>query len=258
MTKKIEIPDSLANYNIINLLYQFTNANSEIPSGSCKIYLMSGEVPIDENGFYPKNFNIALPAAGMYWPPNWEFMPYVLTGFTPGTYTATVTEAGQTITASVDATETEVTNFQILSRSGNSGCAIQSISFPFEIPTNATGDGGPTSGLTLGLNASAVPNSMAGTNLVMWKNNRIKANNNAEESDPATSVWLSTYAAAATASGTATWFYGTNTNSSQWFVGTVGLTGSGADLELDDVNIVQGKTYGINNLRIQMPTSFTY
>jgi hypothetical protein len=89
-----------------------------------------------------------------------------------------------------------------------------------------------------------------GTPLVTWKNNRIKANYQGQN------VWLSTYAAAATISGTATWFYGYG--NALRFIGTVGLTGSGADLELDDVNIIQGKTYGISNLRFQVPTSFTY
>ena len=106
-----------------------------------------------------------------------------------------------------------------------------------------------------------------GTSLVTWKNNRIKANpytihnwEDLPERWPESSlpVWLSTYAAAATSTGTATWFYGINTQLSMWLAGTVGLTGSGADLELDDVNIVQGKTYGISNLRFQTPTSFTY
>ena len=86
--------------------------------------------------------------------------------------------------------------------------------------------------------------------LVTWKNNRIRANHENQN------VWLSAYAAVATKSGTVTWLYGSGNGLT--FIGTVGLTGSGADLELDDVNIVQGKTYGISNLRIQVPTSFTY
>lgn len=86
--------------------------------------------------------------------------------------------------------------------------------------------------------------------LVTWKNNRIRANHENQN------VWLSAYAAVATKSGTVNWLYGSGNGLT--FIGTVGLTGSGADLELDDVNIVQGKTYGISNLRIQVPTSFTY
>ena len=90
------------------------------------------------------------------------------------------------------------------------------------------------------------------TTLVTWKNNRITVSWNGQ------TVSLSTYAAPALTNGIATWFYGKNSNNGKWFIGTVGLTGSGADLELDDVNIIQGKTYGISNLRFQTPTSFTY
>ena len=96
----------------------------------------------------------------------------------------------------------------------------------------------------------AIDYGTTGSVLVTWKNNRIRANHQGQN------VWLSTYAAAATISGTATWFYGSGNGLR--FIGSVGLTGSGADLELDDVNIVQGKTYGISNLRIQTPTSFEY
>ena len=84
--------------------------------------------------------------------------------------------------------------------------------------------------------------------LVTWKNNRVKYADGA----------ISTYSSIATASGNATWFYGNNSSDGSTFTGTVGETGSGADLELGNVNIVQGKTYGISNLRIQIPTSFTY
>ena len=95
--------------------------------------------------------------------------------------------------------------------------------------------------------------------LIVWKNNRIKANEiSSVQPSENSKVWLSTYPAVATRSDVATWFYGLNSSSQQWFLGTVGLTGSGADLELNDVNIVQGKTYSISNLRIQVPTSFTY
>jgi hypothetical protein len=88
--------------------------------------------------------------------------------------------------------------------------------------------------------------------LAVWNNNRIRVSE---------SGVLSTFAAAASASGTATWFFAKGTSSPalpRIMAGTVGLTGSGADLELDDVNIVQGKTYGISNLRFQMPTVFEY
>jgi hypothetical protein len=71
----------------------------------------------------------------------------------------------------------------------------------------------------------------------------------------------------ATASGTATWFRlctysGTNTTPANLIihqiVGTIGATGSGADLEMGDVNIVSGKNYKISNLRIQFPSVWNY
>lgn len=73
---------------------------------------------------------------------------------------------------------------------------------------------------------------------------------------------LSTLSKAASASGTATWFRSlvvSNTNVMlQQFIGTVGLSGSGADLEIDSTTIVSGNSYRVTNLRIQMPTSWTY
>lgn len=68
----------------------------------------------------------------------------------------------------------------------------------------------------------------------------------------------------ASASGPATWFRfksgslgGTNYLHQQ-YIGTVGLSGSGADLEIDNTNIVSGNAYRIVNLKIQIPTSWTY
>lgn len=72
----------------------------------------------------------------------------------------------------------------------------------------------------------------------------------------------------AIASGAATWF--------RWMVvtrptfasipdtmlhqiiGTVGVSGSGADLEMDDVNVVSGQPYRISSLRVTFPSFFTY
>lgn len=72
-------------------------------------------------------------------------------------------------------------------------------------------------------------------------------------------IGLSTKAGTAIRNGTVTWFYGNSEqNDNIEFIGTVGLTGSGADLELDNVEIVQGKTYGIDSLRFTLPTSFSY
>jgi hypothetical protein len=76
---------------------------------------------------------------------------------------------------------------------------------------------------------------------------------------------ISTVYANATATGTVTWF---------WFVtklwwsqtavlihqviGTVGLTGSGADLEMGATSIVTGQPYRVLNLRILFPSTWTF
>ena len=70
---------------------------------------------------------------------------------------------------------------------------------------------------------------------------------------------VTTSAAAASQSGAVSWFIFFRENA--WtpvIIGTVGLTGSGADIELANTNIVQGTTYSISNLRISFPTEFTY
>ncbi len=71
----------------------------------------------------------------------------------------------------------------------------------------------------------------------------------------------------ATQSGTATWFWWTvrptysldgPNNIVHQIVGTVGLTGSGSDLELGDVNIVSGSPYRIINLRLSFQSSWVF
>jgi len=71
---------------------------------------------------------------------------------------------------------------------------------------------------------------------------------------------ISTTAAAASRSGVVSWFicFRDNGSSTPVIIGTVGLTGSGADIELASTNIVQGTTYSISNLRISFPTEFMY
>lgn len=66
---------------------------------------------------------------------------------------------------------------------------------------------------------------------------------------------------AASATGTATWFRwlvynGTYSVVVHQAIGTVGISGSGADLELPNTNIITGQLYRILNLRIQIPTSW--
>lgn len=80
---------------------------------------------------------------------------------------------------------------------------------------------------------------------------------------------LTFYPQTASASGAATWFWipagqvaapgnsgGVSQFNRAW--GTVGLQGSGADLEISDTNIVVNNVYKIVNLRIGLPQSYTY
>lgn len=76
----------------------------------------------------------------------------------------------------------------------------------------------------------------------------------------------------ATATGTATWFLLLSTiippnsnndyyNSAPLFhqiVGNVGAVGSGADLEIANVNVTTGQLLRIYNLRFSIPTTFTF
>lgn len=63
--------------------------------------------------------------------------------------------------------------------------------------------------------------------------------------------------------GLATWFWLVVTDVTdptvvlQQMIGTVGINGSGADLEISNVNIVAGEPYRILNLRLQFPISWT-
>jgi len=76
----------------------------------------------------------------------------------------------------------------------------------------------------------------------------------------------------AVSAGTATWFwlFSVFNNGScsylpnqtaaplQQMFGTVGITGSGADLEIPDTNIVLGKKYAITNLAFKIPTTWSH
>ncbi len=70
----------------------------------------------------------------------------------------------------------------------------------------------------------------------------------------------------ASVTGTATWFwwtqqayaYPTSNYPILQVMGTVGTIGSGADLEIPNVNIVSGTPYRVSNLRLSFPTTWTF
>lgn len=80
-----------------------------------------------------------------------------------------------------------------------------------------------------------------------------------------TTFWteVKTTFANASASGAATWFGIVNYQSSSstmvnLITGTVGTTGSGADMVISDTNIVSGLPYRVLQLRFEMSTIWTY
>jgi hypothetical protein len=112
--------------------------------------------------------------------------------------------------------------------------------------------------------------------LVNWYNFNFNNSNNPATlhisvSSYVTPVILSSAYVAAEASGTATWFwwtvrnipnsgnYSTGNTLHHQVVGTVGTTGSGADMELPSTSIVSGQNYRFLNLRIDFSgPDFTY
>jgi hypothetical protein len=77
-------------------------------------------------------------------------------------------------------------------------------------------------------------------------------------------VWtLSTAYQFATQSGTAAWFWlsnwgGDGNATGSQIVGTIGATGSGANLTLDSTTILSGAWYRVYNLKFTIPTTYTY
>lgn len=79
---------------------------------------------------------------------------------------------------------------------------------------------------------------------------------------------ISTNYVAATAAGVATWFWMVSRQSTSSSVftnvlyhqvfGTVGLPGSGADLEIASLETKVGKLYKVSGLRLSIPTTYTY
>lgn len=78
-----------------------------------------------------------------------------------------------------------------------------------------------------------------------------------------TSITINTDYVGAMLSGTATWFWKYQASNYDGtiivnqFIGTIGTIGSGADLELPDVNIVAGNPYRVRNFKLEFPTSWT-
>ena len=77
------------------------------------------------------------------------------------------------------------------------------------------------------------------------------------------SVTLNSTYVAATQSGTATWFLGWTRNTEnnnafdqivQAFIGTIGVTGSGADFEIPNTTVTAGIPYKLSNFVINFPT----
>lgn len=78
-------------------------------------------------------------------------------------------------------------------------------------------------------------------------------------------VIVSTIFVPAISTGTAAWFWlrgwasiYNNGQITQSVIGTVGLLGSGADLEMADVNILSGDNYRISALKLEFPTSWEF
>lgn len=79
---------------------------------------------------------------------------------------------------------------------------------------------------------------------------------------------ISTNYVAATAAGVATWFWMVSRQSTSssavtnvlyhQVFGTVGLPGSGADLEITNLETKVGKLYKVSGLRLSIPTTYTY
>jgi hypothetical protein len=248
MTKKIEISPYLAGRQITESYYRL-RGDPLVTTGPSKVYLMSGTVPFNANGMVPWGYNVViepvdggLPTDPVTNPPR---------TITPGTYTGSHSWFGLGVTASITLTVAENNQIdlqvdstgELILTSGLASTFLRTSIPLYDVDWDTAGAAQEPFHITAELYDPA-------NLLVTWNNKRLTIYT-APDYD------ISTKAAPATASGMATWFF--IKNSGVMIAGTVGATGSGADLELDDVNIVQGKTYGISNLRIQMPTtSFTY
>lgn len=76
-------------------------------------------------------------------------------------------------------------------------------------------------------------------------------------------IVISSIYKAADKSGDAAWFclyrhYVNNSVQGPAILGNIGLTDTGADLELPDLNIIAGNLYRIDNFKINLPSSWEY
>lgn len=245
MTKKIEISSFLAVAQV-NRSYNLLQGNTLSSVGPSKAFLMTGTVPFNANGLVPWGYDVVID------PENGELPTDPVTNpprvVTPGTYIGSSDHYGLGLTSAITLTVAENNQIDLQVNltgempltTGLASSFLTTTGFPLNVNWDTAGAAQEPITITANLYDPA-------NLLVTWNNKRLVING----------TGISTRAAPATASGIATWFF--IKNGEAMIAGTVGLTGSGADLELDDVNIVQGKTYGISNLRIQMPaTSFTY
>lgn len=247
MTKKIEISPYLAQRQITESYYRL-RGNPLLSVGPSKAFLMTGTVPFNANGLVPWGYDVVID------PENGELPTDPVTNppraVTPGTYIGSSDHYGLGLTSAITLTvaENNQINLQVNLTgempltTGLSHSFLTTTGFPLNVNWDTAGAAQEPITITAKLYDPA-------NLLVTWNNKRL-------DIYTAPDYAISTKAAPATASGIATWFF--IQNGGIMIAGTVGVTGSGADLELDDVNIVQGKTYGISNLRIQMPNSFTY
>jgi hypothetical protein len=95
-------------------------------------------------------------------------------------------------------------------------------------------------------------------------------NNFQSSQDTVNPIVITTTYVTASASGTATWFWWlttplTNVNTFNnavqpynQIIGTVGVTGSGADLEFVSNTITAGEQYRIFNLRLLLPEAWSF
>lgn len=104
------------------------------------------------------------------------------------------------------------------------------------------------------------------TALAFWRPNGPGGSEVTTFTPGATTTCTTTYKAAI-ATGTASWFAyvwynatppATGGSLQQRIIGTVGTIGSGEDLEMVTTSIVSGSQYRVYNLRITLPSTYTY